>query len=477
MGLSACTVVGAATPGCGGAVDEPPPERAWREESPPGGVPLDDTTPPVPSLADRQANTLFELPGEVAEATGEFTLGTAEGAWHGTVGVGIEAALQLHDVAALTHWALTPHDDGRPVEWPVLYSSLVQGMERGVPSAFVDGKAGSFEHLARAIPVANLVFVPPAAIDAMTRGDARALGQLTGSTVVGVALGAKLSRRNVQVLASTPELARVAQATVQSEPVAHPISLRPATGPWHAPREMDLRVPRAPAPMDTIGQPPRTSALIAAIDDGMGGDDGVPPMAGPPRRVIWLGQSLAVLRAERLFGVDQPTAEIIAETLKNKRLGREPDAALPDSSGPFVHVDEFLLSEPEALQEAFGLSRDSLARDIAKAHRWTLERLDDATASYHPRLRGSWLQNPIIKNPVLDRVTQQMKAVQMSGQPMNATTLAPLDRFALRAVDSAVDPLKAHVNRLRASGLNMSAERMDDGRLLLMRRLKIEGSR
>jgi hypothetical protein len=171
-------------------------------ELPLGGVPMpveqdgllligDD---PSALDAPRQAALLDDMVVDTAHNWREFATGTIPGVWHGAIGTLEEAHRQADDTAQLLFYGakqwLRSSDENEPHDLPVFQSALVQGIERGVPSIFQEGRAaGNMELLARVVPGPNLVFMADAAREAMDRGDAYALGRMVGELAAPLVLG------------------------------------------------------------------------------------------------------------------------------------------------------------------------------------------------------------------------------------------------------------------------------------------------
>jgi hypothetical protein len=313
--------------------------NAYPNELAPGGVPMPDADgmqvhagEPHQLTAQRQAEALARLPGEVATIASDLAIDVPLGVWHASGGMVVDAGLQAFDVGQLTAFALS----GGSIAPPVLYSKLLSGIERGVPS-IMGGKAGAAELMLRAIPGPNFVFAGDDLLNGLNRGDRHAVGQAIGALAVAPVLFGKVVSelpawsKHVNLMSKSAPVAKpvsplhlaplaelpfvLEPVAVAAEGVARP-SLTPVfRGAVHAPeKRLFENVP--PTAYERMGEPPELQ--MAAVKRGgrgqSGGDDNgsLPPKPGNKSNVIDITGRIPPLtdsmawRVKRQLGQESP---------------------------------------------------------------------------------------------------------------------------------------------------------------------------
>jgi hypothetical protein len=483
-------------------------------ELPPGGVDAQDENDAHTRDAQQQTDALLSLiiggPGAVANATLDAALGLHEialGVPDGIVdaaSVLAEPFFQLWDVIALPTWAAAVEVDHhlqflQSGQWralrygpapsftgtlrippPPIASEAVRAVVNGVPATFGKGRAGNTELLLRSTPPVAMALMVNDAWNALFDGDLRKVGRFAGNVgtlalVAGVATKAGAAP-GVRLVSS--QTAAVTDMTPPGMPISMPNRV-PSAGRLHLPpSEFQPANPRLRAPLDRIGEGPRQHPL-AAIDDELGGGGESGPVPGAGLRTAWPARPALVAQAGRWFRVDAETAARLVDAVKAEKDRFGGGADTPAAYVSAHDMNRFLASEPETVARALGLSYEASAETVALRFDWTLDQLDDAIQMGDPRLIGTWLEDPVGRDPVLLKVVQQqmrsdvmlteggtvhpLKTVGFEKMADNDNNLpsaaeATAQRFTERVVETAVRDMTRYITRLYNAGLYQSAK-------------------
>jgi hypothetical protein len=383
----------------------------FHSELPEGGVPVVEEPEVHGELErDRQVALLASWPAEVSQAAPPFALGVAQGTWHASAGMVVEAGLQSYDVGQLVTWAALA-GDAPP---PVLRSQLASSIERGVPS-ILGGKAGAGELFLRAVPGPNLFFAANDFIDAMAREDANAVGQAVGMlavTPVVLRAGsrslaawprASVGASEIQVTVLPPRPAMSTSTASSTSTLTRPRSLESRSAPitaLHA-ETSPLRVVEERR-FDRWPEEPVDTRLAAVFDDQAPANPGKPKQAGTALDTVSVSaQALAPVNAVR------PTALLRAGELGSRLsthvLRRQMDEVITAANRGMIGEEANLVIEysPQADRLSLGLLDQSIKQlsdsgapaeqiaAMAQVRRYAAELVDSAKSRNRFKLPGT----------------------------------------------------------------------------------------